>query len=265
VEIRWDYKKGFGVNNMRNIYHVRTPENVILEFELAGVGSRGAAVIIDTLIQNFILLFLALTVYPVLGDGVLSLMRSRENTLYIVIAILLIFIVQFGYFLLFEFFLKGSTPGKKIVGLKVIMANGEPVTFTAAMIRNLLRVGDMLPGIYGVGILSVFLNEKYMRIGDMAANTVVIKERDGKTDLLNFRRSEILQPNIVLDPAEEALLTEYGERIGDKENPLYSVKLENELFQYFYNKIGVLPNLPEKYDKRTYLRFLLDYIGKTGP
>lgn len=99
------------------------------------------AVIIDTLIQNFLLLMIALMILPALDNGSFFLIRSGENTLYIVIAILLMFIVQFGYFLLFEFFMKGATPGKRIVGLKVIMANGEPVTFTAVVIRNLLRIG----------------------------------------------------------------------------------------------------------------------------
>ncbi|AGC67691.1 RDD domain containing protein [Thermoclostridium stercorarium subsp. stercorarium DSM 8532] len=246
---------------MRNVYHVKTPENVTLEYELAGIGSRGVAVIIDTLIQNFLLLMIALMILPALDNGSFFLIRSGENTLYVVIAILLMFIVQFGYFLLFEFFMKGATPGKRIVGLKVIMANGEPVTFTAVVIRNLLRIGDMLPGIYGVGILSVFLNKRYMRVGDLAANTVVIKENKRNIGFLSIRRNEPGQSSVSISHREEALLMEYAERIRDMKNPLDSAILEYRLYRHFYGKLGVLPNLPEKYNAKIYLRYLLDLIG----
>ena len=141
---------------MRNIYKVQTPENITLDFELAGVGSRGVALAIDTFIQNAILIVTILIVALISGNEVVDLWYAKDNTFYIVIALLLIFITQSGYFILLEFFMKGSTIGKKIVGLKVIMANGEPISFTATLIRNLIRIGDMLPGIYGVGILSVF-------------------------------------------------------------------------------------------------------------
>ena len=248
---------------MRNIYHVKTPENVTLDFELAGAGSRGVAVIIDTLFQNLILFFIILIAALIFGDGNFNLWNAEENTLYIVMAILLIFIVQFGYFLLFEYFSKGSTLGKRIVGLKVIMANGEPVSFTAALVRNLLRIGDMLPGIYGVGIFSVVLNKRYMRVGDLAANTVVIKVKNRKTDFSSIRSINPEQRNIPVSPKEEALLIEYNERLKDNKNPLCSTTLENQLYHHFYNKVGPLPNLPEKFNKRIYLKSLLNYIGIT--
>lgn len=246
---------------MRNIYRVKTPENVTLEFELAGIGSRGVAVVLDTVFQYLIIFLVVLLAFPAAGDGIFDMTNMKENTAYIVIALLLIFIVQFGYFLLFEFFMKGSTPGKKIVGLKVMMANGEPLTFTAALVRNLLRIGDMLPGIYGVGILSVFLNKRYMRVGDLAANTVVVKDKREKHDFPGIRETNAGRPDIHISPREEALLIEYGERIRDRKNPLNSAVLENQLYHHFYGKIGALPNLPEKYDRKTYLRCLLDCVG----
>lgn len=246
---------------MRNVYHVKTPENVTLEFELAGIGSRGVAAIIDTLVQNVIIVLIMIIILLINRDGYLNLWYARENTFYVVMALLLVFVVQFGYFLLFEYFSKGSTLGKKIVGLKVIMANGEPISFTAALVRNLLRIGDMLPGIYGVGIFSVFLSRRYMRVGDMAANTIVIKIKNRKTDFSTIRNSNTEQPVIFLSPKEEALLMEYGERLRDQENPLYSIRLENQLYNHFYGKVGILPNLPDNFNKKTYLKCLLDYIG----
>lgn len=255
------YNNIVGVEDMRNIHHVKTPENVTLEFELAGVGSRGVAVIIDTVIQSVILFFIALIVVLLSGDGYFDLLFTEENTLYIVLSLLLIFVIQFGYFLLFEFFTKGLTPGKKIVGLKVIMANGEPLSFTAALIRNLLRIGDMLPGIYGVGIISLVLNNRYMRVGDLAANTVVIKDKNKKTDFSTVKNINEQQRGINITPKEEALLMEYMERCRDPKNPLNSMTLENQLYHHFYGKIGPLPNLPDKVSKRIYLQNLLKYMG----
>jgi|LSQX01.2.fsa_nt_gb uncharacterized RDD family membrane protein YckC len=261
--IFWIQENGFGVEGMRNIYHVKTPENVTLEFELAGVGTRGIAVIIDTLFQYLILLVVLFISYLILDDDYINMMYSEENTVYIVLAILLIFIVQVGYFLLSEFFTKGSTLGKKIVGLKVIMANGEPISFTASLVRNLLRIGDMLPGIYGVGIFAVVLNKRYMRIGDLAANTVVVKVKKRKADFSGINNIGTERQNMFISPKEEALLIEYNERIRDKKNPLYSETLENMLYHHFYNKLGSLPNLPGNFNRRTYLKCLLKHLGIT--
>ena len=168
---------------MRNVYYVQTPENVSLEFELAGSGSRGVAVAIDMIIQGIVVSIISIILLVIAGESSMNLLLVQENTLYIVIALLLTFVLQFGYFFLFEVFMKGATPGKKIVGLKVIMANGEPISVTAALIRNFIRIGDMLPGIYAVGVITVFFSSKYMRVGDITANTVVVKERKKKNSL----------------------------------------------------------------------------------
>lgn len=93
------------------------------------------------------------------------------------------------------------------------MANGEPISFTATLIRNLIRIGDMLPGIYGVGILSVFLSQRFMRIGDLAANTVVVKVKNNKNAFSDFNNTYNEHQNIGITPKEESLLTEYGNRI----------------------------------------------------
>lgn len=247
---------------MRNIYKVQTPENITLDFELAGVGSRGVALAIDTFIQNAILIGTILIVALISGNEVVDLWYAKDNTLYIVIALLLIFITQSGYFILLEFFMKGSTIGKKIVGLKVIMANGEPISFTATLIRNLIRIGDMLPGIYGVGILSVFLSQRFMRIGDLAANTVVVKVKNNKNAFSDFNNTYNEHQNIGITPKEESLLTEYGNRIKNIKKPIYSRTLENQLYFHFYNKIGPLPNLPDRFTKRMYLNRLLEYLSK---
>lgn len=245
---------------MRNVYRVQTPENVSLEFELAGVGSRGVAAAIDTIIQYTILAIIGLMLILITGEEYFNLMLAEGNTLYIVIALLLIFIMQFGYFTFFEIWMKGSTPGKKIVGLKVMMANGEPLTFTTSLIRNFIRIGDMLPGIYAVGIFSVIFNHRYMRVGDLAANTVVVKVSREKSKLTE-RPSAAAERHRLISQREEALLIEYQERKRNIKHPLNSINLEAQLYHYFYGKIGLVPELPNHFSRRVYLEKLMKYLG----
>jgi len=245
---------------MRNIYYVQTPENVPLEFELAGAGSRGVAVIIDTLIQNLSIAVIFVIIALIADGSTQNLLTVQDNSFYIILGISLIFFLQFGYYLCFEYFMKGMTPGKKIVGLRVIMANGEPVSFSACLIRNFIRIADMLPGMYGVGIASVVSSKRFMRVGDYAANTIVIKDRKAVKDFKPVL-DKPEQKNYILTDKEEALLISYYERKKDSKNVLQSDLLETQLYNHFYNKIGLVPNLPDNFTRRVYLERLMDYIG----
>jgi uncharacterized RDD family membrane protein YckC len=88
-----------------------------------------------------------------------------------------IFTIYYGYFVFFEAAWSGQTPGKRLIGLRVIHTSGRPITTYEAILRNLVRVADQLPGIYAVGILTVFLTERSQRLGDLAADTVVVHEQ----------------------------------------------------------------------------------------
>jgi hypothetical protein len=87
------------------------------------------------------------------------------------------FILYYGYFAFFETIWGGQTPGKRIVGLRVIAISGRPLGVFEAILRNLLRIVDQMPVIYAVGIFSVFLTEHNQRLGDLAAGTVVVHDR----------------------------------------------------------------------------------------
>lgn len=158
---------------------IRTPENIGLAYEVAGLGSRGAALILDTLLQmaalaGIILLFLAVT-SALGGIQRLAAVGNSLSSWMVAGAILLAEVVYNGYFLLFESLWKGQTPGKKLVSIRVIMEDGRALSFRAALIRNLLRAADSLPGLYWPGIVVAFLNRDGRRIGDIAAGTVVVK------------------------------------------------------------------------------------------
>lgn len=265
METSFEASKLVGVETMRNVYYVQTPENVSLEFELAGPGSRGVAVAIDTVIQSAVATIITIILLAITGEDSLNLMLARNNTLYIVIALLAIFVIQFGYFFLFEVFMHGATPGKKLVGLKVMMANGEPVSVTASLIRNLIRIGDMLPGIYAVGVICVVLTRRYMRVGDLAANTVVVKASERKRNLVEPPIASAERRNLILSQKEEALLTEYYSRQRNPKNQVKSDILEAMLYHHFYGKVGLVPNLPNNFTRKQYLDKLMEYLGIGTP
>lgn len=153
---------------------IDTPEQIALELPLAGVGSRFLALAIDTIIQA-----LAFAALIVAGAGLLrAIGRISESTGLWGCALLLLaaFALYYGYFLLFEALDNGRTPGKRLVGLRVIGDDGRPLTVQQAIVRNLVRIVDSLPGVYGIGIASALLSPRAQRLGDLAAGTVVVRE-----------------------------------------------------------------------------------------
>ena len=175
---------------------VATPEGVTLEVTLAGVGSRFVAGVIDQLLRWSLLLALV-TLLAILETSV-----SEEDGLSgagVVAIIVAVFFVQFGYDVLFEVLASGRTPGKRWTGLRVVKKGGTPVGFLASALRNILRIVDSLPGFYLVGMLSVMFTANNQRLGDLAAGTIVVRER---------RQSTALPPPTVTSgpaPADSAL------------------------------------------------------------
>jgi uncharacterized RDD family membrane protein YckC len=153
---------------------IDTPEQISLEFPLAGVGSRFLALAFDTLLQAVIALVAVLIVASV-AIAVSGSSASRNWIL--AVLVLVLFVVNSGYFAVFEAVWRGQTPGKRLVGLRVIDVSGSPVSVYSAILRNLIRIVDQLPGIYGACIVSVLVTSRQQRLGDLAAGTVVVHER----------------------------------------------------------------------------------------
>lgn len=156
-------------------FTIETPENIAFDYEVAGIGSRFVAAFIDTLALG---LFMFLTL---LGGtafyNLLSLLSEDLATAGLGILLLAQFVIFWGYYIVFELVWQGQSPGKRLVGLRVIEVNGYPVTLFASVVRNLVRLIDFLPGFYGLGVIVMFLNSRARRLGDLAAGTVVVKER----------------------------------------------------------------------------------------
>jgi uncharacterized RDD family membrane protein YckC len=154
---------------------IDTPEQVALEFSLATVGSRFLALAIDTLIQ--VACGLVLLIIAGLGVFMSSLVFRGAGYWLTAVLVLGAFLIYYGYFAAFEAIWNGQTPGKRVIGLRVIHESGRPVSVLEAILRNVVRLVDQLPGIYAVGIVSVFISERSQRLGDLAAGTVVVHER----------------------------------------------------------------------------------------
>ncbi len=167
--------------SLEQLVDVETPEQVILSYTVAGVGSRAAAALIDYLICLSILLalFISGTLVrrafraPGIEEAVATA-GSWSMALYILVA----FAVFWGYHMVYEGLFDGQTPGKRRLGLRVVQDGGYSVGFAASAVRNLTRILDMQPaGIYAIGLASVATSRSGKRIGDMLAGTIVVRER----------------------------------------------------------------------------------------
>lgn len=178
---------------------IETPEHVELHFALATMGNRFIACAIDHVIQVVAIALTGLLALQLssgarrIGDKVVE--GFSQGSLWIMaLAILVSFVLFFGYFVFFETYWNGQTPGKRLLKLRVIQQDGRPVTFFSALNRNLIRLMDMQPGIfYSIGIVSVFASEQAKRLGDFVANTVVVKERTAEAPTFN----EVFESEII--------------------------------------------------------------------
>ena len=192
----------------RQHLEVETPEHVVLDLEIAGVGSRALAAILDMIILVGSFLGV-MTVLAILAGYGLTVGRLGS-------AILLLggFAVWTGYFIFFEGLRQGQTPGKRAVGIRVVMDTGYAVTLSAAAARNLLRTADFLPPPYLTGALLVALHPRAKRLGDMVAGTVVARDRPAETAGARPRLPASTEPDTLpeLTDAEFQLLAQYAAR-----------------------------------------------------
>ena len=140
-----------------------TPEGILLELRPAGLGSRACAFALDWMIRIAVI-YAAITVSVFMGGVGIALF------------LILFFALEWFYPVVFELTASGATPGKKVIGLKVVMDNGLPITPSASLTRNLLRAADFLPFAYGFAIASMLIRVDCKRLGDIAAATLVVHE-----------------------------------------------------------------------------------------
>jgi uncharacterized RDD family membrane protein YckC len=160
---------------------VRTPESIAFHYELAGLGSRFLAVTIDFLIQ------LALAIGATIGTGyalagidrffgALHLKSAQADSVVTAGEIFVYFLIFFGYFIAFEAWWNGQTPGKRAIGIRVVRDGGYPIGFTESVIRNLIRVIEVVLFFYGVSAICAIISSYNKRLGDLAAGTIVVRD-----------------------------------------------------------------------------------------
>jgi uncharacterized RDD family membrane protein YckC len=145
---------------------IATPEGVEVELTLAGIGSRFIAGGIDFAIQLVVI-------------GALAVILNQASAAGVALFTSLAFALIFFYDVLFEVLGRGKTPGKRLTGLRVVRSGGRPITFVRSALRNILRIVDILPGFYAVGMTTIFITAHNQRLGDLAAGTHVVRDRHG--------------------------------------------------------------------------------------
>jgi uncharacterized RDD family membrane protein YckC len=172
---------------MREDYRLLTPENVELQFDVAGLGSRTGAALIDHMIIGvaYFGLILAAAFTATFMQRILPLLFGSQQTIdrvtnlgtfvMIALAVFLGFVGWWGYFLLFELLWTGQSPGKRAMSIRVVRRDGQPLTFTTALVRNSLRWIDG-PTPFPIGIFVMLVDQFSRRLGDLAGGTFVVHE-----------------------------------------------------------------------------------------
>ena len=194
-------------------HYIDTPEQVELEYSVAGIGSRFVAALLDMLIiGGFLLLeFLVLVMIGVAAaatspaSGKLS---GAAGKWLMALVIFLNFAIFWGYFALFEAYWKGQTPGKRVMKLRVIKDSGRQITFFESLARNLLRIVDYLPSLYLIGVITMLWNKRSQRLGDLVAGTLVVHERLDEASLL-YQTSTTLGAQETVAPWGQAVAVRF--------------------------------------------------------
>src|SRR5688572_2046573 len=175
-----------------------TPAGILLELRPAGLSARFYAFLLDWLIRLMIVYAAAIVAVFMGGFGTAFLL-------------LLYFFLEWFYPVAFELGRSGATPGKSILGLKVVMDNGLPVTPAASFTRNLLRVADFLPFLFGAAIVSMLLRKDCKRLGDLAAATLVVHQPQRPPKLKLDGVAPVI-PVVPLGPRDQAAIVALAAR-----------------------------------------------------
>ncbi|MCF6174283.1 MAG: RDD family protein [Victivallaceae bacterium] len=248
-------------NGLKKIIEIKTPEGVSFPLYPASPMLRAAALMIDFLC---ILVAINTVVIPIRLISTIS--KDTADGLIIIVT----FLVAFGYYIAIEWFWDGRSVGKKIFHLRVIDQNGLKLSLPQVLLRNLLRFVDTLPIFYIAGGLSAILSQRWQRLGDIAAGTMVIRERK----MIEPDLSKILadkynsfrdypyfaaKARSSITPDEATLIFDFLQR-RDKFNDEVRIKLCSRLADYFRSLVEFPPEAMENISDERYLRNLVDIV-----
>ena len=187
---------------------IELAEGVEIQLRMAGPYVRALAYLLDLIVRVGIVALCGLVL--LLGSMVLGF--NVAYGLYLLIS----FLVMFFYYIIFEAGKRGASPGKRVMGLRVVDTSGAPITFGQAFLRNMLRFADGMPiPSYGFGLLSTLLSKRFQRLGDLLANTVVVYDRLPVMQLTSLPPVlNSVAPGVPLSREEQAALAGFAERGG---------------------------------------------------
>ncbi len=196
-------------------YTVITPENIEVEYTLADLGSRSAAAVIDIAIQMCVFMVIAV------GMGILATFAPQlweQHYGWVVgVGLLMWFLFSMGYYIGCETSMNGRTVGKRMLKLRVIRMNGQPITIKHAAIRNLLK---LFIDMQGIGVVMIFFSKHCRRLGDLAASTIVVSEANANAPVsLSTLTENMDRVSIYLSQEEQAILRAWMERRDRMERP----------------------------------------------
>lgn len=191
---------GTGTRAIDTTSAVETPEGIELALTPAGPVPRGVAWLIDLLIRWGMLFGLMMALVWLGGAGMALVLIAW-------------FLINWWYPVLFEVWSGGATPGKKAMKLRVFNGDGTPVGWGPSIVRNLLRQIDFLPFGYAAGLVSMFCNRRFQRLGDLAAGTVVVYRGDDRFTPAEVSDGPAEAPPVPLSVSEQQALLSLAERI----------------------------------------------------
>lgn len=240
---------------------ILTPEAVEFDFQLADLGSRFIAILIDTIAQLLISLPIVLLIYLIQVFWLYSSYRDPISPWILGLLFLLLFIVGFsGYYIYFEMIWNGRTPGKKLVNIRVVRDGGYPVNITSSFIRNIIRIVDFLPFYYSTGVISIIFSRDKKRLGDIVAGTMVVREYKDipppvLQDGLSGGEGDIGLSSLSLEkitPGEYCLIREFLLRKNHMERPFRN-KLARKIAIPLIDKLNIKN---QSYGDDNYILFL---------
>jgi uncharacterized RDD family membrane protein YckC len=154
-----------------NTVEVETPEHVRFRYRVAGPVRRGLAYLVDVLVR-FAILAIAMLAFSLLGSAKPGFTQGA--------VLIVVFLLEWVYYVLVEMLDGGRSPGKRALGLRVVKEGGFPLTFNDSALRNLLRGADFLPVGYLLGLVAMGGDGRFRRLGDRVAGTLVVIDETAK-------------------------------------------------------------------------------------